>query len=307
MGLTMKKMIIGIHGLSNKPPRHILQEWWLASINEGLEKNGASPLSNDSLQMVYWADEMYVNPLTEDAPEPFKLTQPYIRLKEDVFKRYDPNLLDWLRDESSDLIDDILDRTGIIDQIANPVLSLKLKDLAVYWDDKRAFRPGITAKNYLCNELKNTIVHARDSVDGGCSILLIAHSMGSIIAFDTLREDSGLSVDNLLTIGCPLGLPRVKRKAVRLKENGNVVWPTVPAQLKRWQNYSEKRDPVALDCSLRDDYLTSTGEKFIEDYLIINNYTYEENGKTKYNYHKSYGYLRCPEIADAIAEFLNAE
>ncbi len=34
----MKKIIIGIHGIGNKPPAKILRKWWLNSIYEGLKK-----------------------------------------------------------------------------------------------------------------------------------------------------------------------------------------------------------------------------------------------------------------------------
>jgi hypothetical protein len=34
----MSKIIIGIHGLGNKPPKTILTEWWGKSILEGLKK-----------------------------------------------------------------------------------------------------------------------------------------------------------------------------------------------------------------------------------------------------------------------------
>jgi len=34
----MDKIIIGIHGIGNKPPEDILRNWWLDSILEGAKK-----------------------------------------------------------------------------------------------------------------------------------------------------------------------------------------------------------------------------------------------------------------------------
>ena len=40
----MKKIIIGVHGLGNKPPADVLEKWWAASIQEGLAAIGELPL-----------------------------------------------------------------------------------------------------------------------------------------------------------------------------------------------------------------------------------------------------------------------
>ena len=65
-------VIIGVHGLSNKPPRDKLHDWWHKAIQEGLERNcGRSPGRPVEFESVYWADKMY------DAPE--ETDQPYKR------------------------------------------------------------------------------------------------------------------------------------------------------------------------------------------------------------------------------------
>ena len=55
----MAKVIIGIHGLSKKPERSQLQEWWLKSINDGLKAAGARQISEAEFDMAYWADLRY--------------------------------------------------------------------------------------------------------------------------------------------------------------------------------------------------------------------------------------------------------
>ncbi len=51
----MKKMIIGIHGLGNKPDATLLHDWWLNAIHEGLGRI-SKPRENIPFKMVYWAD-----------------------------------------------------------------------------------------------------------------------------------------------------------------------------------------------------------------------------------------------------------
>ena len=38
----MRKVIIGIHGLGNKPPKALLKIWWKKAIREGLKAIGHS-------------------------------------------------------------------------------------------------------------------------------------------------------------------------------------------------------------------------------------------------------------------------
>ena len=295
----MKKMIIGVHGLANKPEKAILQEWWLEAINEGLEWMGyAETVSPETFELLYWADMVYVKPLSVDEPadSPFHLQQTYKRVREKP-REYKEGVLDWVRRTVSDRVDNVLDNIGMLDKVASAIVAMKLKDLGIYWDPVRALHGNQTAKDALCNSLKEVLQEKQD-----CEIILIAHSMGSIIAFDTLAENRTLSVHTLITIGSPLGLPRVKRRAS--KRTGRT-WPEVPPNVAKWINFADRRDPVALDTSLRRDYLTSERKRFVKDDLVFNEYEYEDKGgKSKANPHKSYGYLRCPEVTRATRDFL---
>ena len=60
--ITMKQVIIGIHGLGNKPPKYLLKKWWKDSIKEGFNKNG---FKNElpEFELVYWADILNQKPL----------------------------------------------------------------------------------------------------------------------------------------------------------------------------------------------------------------------------------------------------
>jgi len=60
----MDKIIIGIHGLGNKPPKDLLEKWW-QSIAEGLKIIGC-PGKNFNFELVYWADSLHPIPLNPD-------------------------------------------------------------------------------------------------------------------------------------------------------------------------------------------------------------------------------------------------
>ena len=148
-------------------------------------------------------------------------------------------------------------------------------------------------------------VRAKLLDNGGQRIMLIAHSMGSIIAYDVLREigrtQPQFRVDHFVTIGSPLGLPHVKDKIWR--ENHLVRTPSV---VSKWTNFADRRDPVALDVHLSDDYGENIAGVKVRDDLVINGYAgKKKDGKDgKPNHHKSYGYLRAPEMSNAIRAFL---
>jgi len=84
------------------------------------------------------------------------------------------------------------------------------------------------------------------------NILLIAHSMGSIIALDVLNNFD-VKVDTLVTIGSPLGLAVIRSKVVPPVEEDSA--SPIPHTIKRsWFNLADLKDKVALDFDLADDF-----------------------------------------------------
>jgi pimeloyl-ACP methyl ester carboxylesterase len=131
-------------------------------------------------------------------------------------------------------------------------------------------------------------------------VCLIAHSMGSILAYDVLRmlEHAPPEIEHFVTIGSPLGLPIVIQH-VR-KEFSNTL---VPQQVRQWTNLADPGDKIALDCSLSDDYRPTPGGIRVQDDLVHNDYV-DRAGKS--DQHNGYGYLRTPELSDIVRGFLAA-
>lgn len=302
----MSKIIVGIHGLANKPKKQRLEHFWKDSIREGLKKNCEWEGSFE-FELVYWADLLYKNQLHEDSDFDFDNLyndQPYTP-GPDKLPRYKDRWSDEVRAKASAMIGSGIDwvkqHVGM-DAAAEWILENKLKDLAFYYDEDRKIldrsepQEQVCARKVLRDELK-TLLHNHS----GKQIMLIAHSMGSIIAYDVLRdmerEREKVEIEHFVTIGSPLGLPHVKAKI--LKERRVVRTPTVVTGT--WANYADRRDPVAIDTHLRDDFEPNRRRIMVKDDLIDN--TYESPSK-KPNYHKSYGYLRAPELSDHIRKFL---
>ncbi len=307
----MEPLVIGIHGLSNKPPREQLQGWWYAAIAEGLTKNCQMVNPQFECQLVYWADLLYKYPLHDDADysfDPLYNSQPYRPAQSGALKTYRENVLDHLQRGSFDLLGKTVDSLRLrfeVELLSDALLSRLLRDLHFYYDRNRFIgdRQGQPKPAYqvLRNELMDIIRQHRDR-----RLLVVGHSMGSIVAYDALRDlgqsDRDLQVAQFVTLGSPLGLPYVKAKIVQ--ERGydpRVRTPSIVTD--GWTNYADKRDAIAADTHLADDYEANHQDVSVRDDLVANDFVLSDGEP---NPHKSYGYLRTPGFSQLLKDFLLA-
>jgi len=146
----------------------------------------------------------------------------------------------------------------------------------------------------------------RPLLTGHKKVLLIGHSLGSVIAYDTLWELSHLeglpgSIDLFLTMGSPLGMNYVQR---RLNGNECQDRKRYPTNIRNWVNISSVGDITALNRVFREDFshMLELGIiESIEDHSeAIYNYFRNSEGL---NVHRSYGYLVNPAVGNIIAEW----
>ena len=146
----------------------------------------------------------------------------------------------------------------------------------------------------------------RPLLTAGEPVLLIGHSLGSVIAYDTLWELSHLEplpgkVEQFLTLGSPLGMHYVQRRLLGAEHHGRRRYPT---NIRRWVNVSAVGDLTALDRVFCDDYreMLDLGlVEAIEDHAKgIYNFFRNEQGL---NCHRSYGYLVNPAVGKIIADW----
>ena len=141
--------------------------------------------------------------------------------------------------------------------------------------------------NYLFHDAGQQI---RDrvsaSIPGNEPIVVLAHSLGTIVAYDVLSERTDLDVRLFLTLGSPLGVGNVQERI------GDRSGPpaSVPPNVAAWQNRADPLDPVALELTLADEFLPAG---FVEDGLVDN-----EIGLVN---HDLIGYLSTSEIKELIA------
>ncbi|MBP6669282.1 MAG: hypothetical protein KA180_07530 [Gemmatimonadales bacterium] len=74
--------------------------------------------------------------------------------------------------------------------------------------------------------------------------ILVGHSLGSIVAWETLCAHPGLPVRTLLTLGSPLGVPALLPRLDPPVRQPPGAWP---GGVTRWVNIADARDVVALE------------------------------------------------------------
>ncbi|MFE1416724.1 antibiotic ABC transporter ATP-binding protein [Streptomyces sp. NPDC058746] len=122
---------------------------------------------------------------------------------------------------------------------------------------------------------------------GADTRVLVAHSLGSVVAYEALCENPDWPVTDLVTVGSPLGLPVVFRRLSPLPVEGRGAWP---GGVVRWTNVADPGDIVALVESLEPRFMSGPMGG-VDDRRIT-------NGVRMHDFER---YLTAPKTASAIA------
>ena len=137
------------------------------------------------------------------------------------------------------------------------------------------------------------------------AVLLIGHSLGSVIAYDTLwelthQEGVKRKVD-FLTLGSPLGMHYVQRRLQGMNGNNRKSYPDL---IRHWTNLAAVGDVTALNRNLRGSFYPMLKQglvESIEDHSQgIYNFFRSDKGL---NAHRAYGYLVNPAVGSIIADW----
>ena len=139
----------------------------------------------------------------------------------------------------------------------------------------------------------------------GSRLLVIAHSLGSVIAFDTLWElsrqsGSELRVDLFMTLGSPLGLNFMRHRMLNANAHGAERYPT---NIRRWVNLSAIGEMTALDRSFADDFREMQTLGLVESISDVPDLQTYFRGPDGLNVHKCYGYMANAKTGAAVAQW----
>ncbi len=183
----------------------------------------------------------------------------------------------------------------LIPHLASERMELHLRDLRRYTLNRNGIAEH--ARAMLKVLLRAAAQRARP-------VLLIGHSMGSVIAYDSLWQLShcdaaDFKIDLFLTMGSPLGQRYIQR---RLKGFGEGGARRYPMNVRRWVNLAAIGDLTAIDPTLADDFHEMRGlnlVEIIEDHPIYNYFRLDG----ELNVHGEYGYLINDVTASIVIDW----
>jgi hypothetical protein len=136
----------------------------------------------------------------------------------------------------------------------------------------------------------------------GERILLMAHSFGSVIAWDTLWElgDKGGPIDLFLTMGSPLGTRYIRRQ---LKGAAAAATARYPRGIRRWHNLAALGGLTALGHRFGDDFSEMRQAGLVSAITDQTDLRNPFRGTEGLNVHRCYGYFVNAATGAAVAGF----
>ena len=293
-------LILYIPGLLPKPEPGVHKIALRRCLIEGLRRADpevATALadSEHSFDVVGWTYDFYREhrDFSLDAPSVDRLIEQQDATEQDIVEACTPGkrFMRWVY-RVGDLLPFLIPHT------ASERVELHIRDLRRYVKNRNGI--GDHTREMLKMPLRAAWESQRP-------VLLIAHSMGSVIAYDALWEMSHDGRDDfrlelLLTMGSPLGQNYLQRRILGHDRSGA---DRFPVNVKRWVNLAAVGDMTAIDPVLRNDF----GEMIelglvdeIEDIEIFN--YFRQDGEL--NEHAEYGYLVNKVTADIVAGWWRA-
>ena len=150
----------------------------------------------------------------------------------------------------------------------------------------------------------------RPLFESGAEVMVVGHSLGSVIAYDVLweltwQDAEPWHVDQLLTLGSPLGMFYVQR---RLRGRDQRGLRRFPGNIRHWTNVSAEGDLTALDRRLHNDFRQMLDLGLVHD---ITDHTHGVHTSFRTaegpNPHRCYGYFFNPVVARMITGWMRGE
>ena len=278
--ITAKKRIIFIHGLGPQPPKQQYLRQWRDALRLSLWAN----IPHQASCMAYWADLRgqvnFRDPKVR--AEVARLRKRLWRLEE-RFAYHPDKALRLLRARTVQFLFDLYCR---LLRRGDPLLSqIERQWLNDYY--RYVHSNAVQAK--IRRRLEAELDAAAQE---GQRVAIVAHSMGTVIAYDALAKNPEYVVDLLVTMGSPLGFTAVQ---IDLTKQAH---PPFPPNVSQWLNVFDGIDVVTLpDQRLANDF--TNGKPRIADRMIRSN-TDRDGKRDPHHWH---GYLSCDEVGDAVSKF----
>ncbi|MDX1980953.1 MAG: hypothetical protein SFV51_11835 [Bryobacteraceae bacterium] len=305
--------LVLIHGLDNKPEADYLHQLWKRKLahDDGLDVD----THGVATAMAYWADVLYESPDTNLAA--YESAAGEVETADAAIVA--PLNLHSLPDAEAQKLRRLAARLEVNPEEAETdvptpeeVAAVKQERVPVpAWLRKRIMgrfvrdahhyffnldfspRPGVTYK--VRDEMRRRFVDALKAGENNRPLVVVSHSMGTVIAYDCLMHEPDCpAVDGLMTIGSPLGLDEVQDFFPSWSRDNSFPGKV----LGRWVNVFDPLDVVVgLDPRFDNDFRRN-GQFAVEDVREDNWGTWR---------HSISKYLQGRVLREHLARMLRAE
>lgn len=305
----MKHLFL-IHGRNFKPNEGALSSFWLEALRHGIKRDfgpdAAKKFDGVYKEFVYYGG--LSNEFLRNSSKSYDEARDICERKETLktLKALpDRNSFDkaayhknssvfrGFREFFLDELSGPMDVFGVADNLA----SMVAPDMAHYWNEETEFGSNVRAK--LTSPLRKALMANKD-------IMLIGHSLGSLVAYDVLWKFCYMSehqsvrdhaVTHFVSLGSPLGNRTVQDRLKGGKLKGLRRFPT---NITRWSNVAAEDDYICHDETVEDDFQRMHSTE-IKDYRI---YNLSVKGGSAHQHHGA-GYLIHPIVAGLVYDWMN--
>lgn len=279
-----------IHGLAPKPAPDVLKERYLRCLNQGL----TTEVPETNLQLIHWANDIGHDDLSA-ADDEYQEGFPHFKPLS-FWQRLANQLRGLFRSKLKNNIEAHLENLLSNDSQAGTGTERLLQEISE--------RPAKLLYRYLVKDLhtylhggkrapiRDKLTRAVNAIDSQDPVILIAHSMGSIIALDALINADIRNITHFVTIGSPIGM-RIIQQQVGANDAGKAV---LASRVTEWSNLYDPLDKIAIDIDLADDFGGG-----VQDIGITNTFVTKSGDR---NPHKSYGYLNSDAMNTIVAKHI---
>ncbi len=303
MAKKKQAAVVFVHGLAKKPTPDKLREIWLWALERDNPKPEVFGTSNRSIVLAdqgvehmftYWADVFYgtdyetdyraqyenakdlvIDPSNlDDVTGQLNLPKPSTPREARFLKKLeaalDAKAVSVLGAEAAPASAARATAPGqfeIASWLPDPVKEAIIRKAAMeayYFLFDKEYERADGARYKVRNELRDRLLKDLHAAKATAEkIVIVSHSMGTMIAYDVLRNVADCpQVETLITLGSPLGITEVQDE-LRAFDVDEVDFPAT--KLGRWINVYDPRDPICgLDPRFANDFKPVNGKK-VED------------------------------------------
>ena len=307
----MSRSIIFVHGRSFKPPKQDLWKLWNEAVQHGIGRDRPGMLRryrNAKKEFVYFGDisnsflrsKGHKYNAKSDVQSRKQTLAALIAYSKGQFSKATYKKLpgktsykEFLADVGASILGPLRLTEGLIATVA--------PDMREYWNFDSAF--GTNVRGEMIGPLKR-------AMNRGDKILVISHSLGTLISYDTFwkfcrtaeyrPKYSSKKIHTWVTLGSPLGDETVKRNLKGANAEGERKYPD---NILHWHNVAAEDDFISHDSKIANDFRrmhSLTGIQEISDYKVYN--LAVRSGKS--NPHHGAGYLIHPTVVKIVTDWL---